>query len=377
MLAVTVDSLGNAYIGGRLGNDLVTTVPTVVVANGTTSDGSDTESVQTAGAFVAAFTSSGFDIWSATVGSTPGGDCIHALVEGRTGAIYAGGRVGTTSSIFEDSSSGTNVYRPMLAKLSTTDGKMDFLLTPDPVKAGTDEYITSLAVDTSDASLVYGGGKQGEEKGTVYKFDDKDIQASYTLKNSGPVEAISASSSTSGRIATVGGCYLNRINSQGTTFVEFPTKMEEDDVCIGEPRGVAHRDSLSEDGSLVVLVQSSATLQPELLLFQDKNGWLVGRAPGATPLTGNAHGPLLSQDSLAVVSGVDGSDTFVGGADLTTQTGLLRKAETTAEETAESKKTRNLYVVIAAAGGGAAVFVGGFLIVGLITAYTKTTGTPA
>lgn len=291
--------------------------------------------------------------------------------------MYAGGRVGSTSPIFSGSSSDSNVFRPMLAKLSNIDGSMEFLLTPEPVEGGEEEYITSLAVDTSDASLVYAGGKQGSDRGSAYKFNDKDIAASYRLKSSGPVTAISASSSTPGRIAVVGGCYLNRIDSQGTTFIEFPTKIESDGECIGEPRGLAHRDSLSEDGTLVVLVQHKDELKPELLLFQDKNGWLVGRAPAEAELTGNAHGPLLSGDSLAIISGVDKSDTFLGGADLTTQTGLLAEAQIKAANAAESSKKRNMFVIIAAAGGAAGVFVAGILIVGIIVAYTKTTGDPA
>lgn len=373
MLAVAIDASGNPYMAGRLGKDLVTIVETNLLA-----DGADLESVKEAGAFVSAFTSSGIGLWTATVGSVPANDCFHALVQGRSGTMYAGGRVGSTSPVFSGSSpDDDNVLRPMLAKLSNIDGSMEFLLTPEPVKGGDDEYITSLAVDTSDASLVYAGGKQDTDRGTVYKFNDKDIVSSYRLKDSGPVTAISASSSTSGRIATVGGCYLNRMDSEGTTFIEFPTKIEADGECIGEPRGIAHRDSLSEDGALLVLVQHGEGLTPELLLFQDKNGWLTGRAPGTASLTGPAHGPLLSGDSLGVISGVDGIDTFVGGTDLTTQTGLLRKAETTAAETAESLRERNLFVVIAAAGGGAVVFVSGLVIVGVIVAYTKTTGDPA
>lgn len=373
VLAVAIDASGNPYMAGRLGKDLITVVQTDLLANGT-----DLESVKKAGAFVSAFTSTGTGLWTATVGNVAAGDCFHALAQGRSGTMYAGGRVGSTSPIFSGSSSeDVNVLRPMLAKLSNTDGSMEFLLKPEPVKGGEEEYITTLAVDTSDDSLVYAGGKQEKDRGTVYKFNDKDIVASYRLKDSGPVAAISASSSTSGRFATVGGCYLNRLDSRGTTFIEFPTKIEADGKCIGEPQGIAHRDSLSEDGALMVLVQQSEGLKPELLLFLDKNGWLVGRAPGATSLTGPAHGPLLSGDSLGVVAGVDGSDTFVGGTDLTTQTGLLRKAEITAAETAESLRERNLFVIIAAAGGGAVVFVGGLVIVGIIVAYTKTTGDPA
>lgn len=372
MHAVAIDDLGNPYMAGRLGKDLVTVVPTDLLANGT-----DIETKKEAGAFVSAFTSTGTGLWTATVGSVAAGDCFHALAQAQTGAMYAGGRVGTASPIFSGSSTDDNVFRPMLAKLSKIDGSMEFLLKPEPVQGGAEEYITSLAVDSSDASLVFAGGKQGSEKGTVYKFNDKNIQASYRLKNSGPVTAISASSSTSGRIATVGGCYLNRMNSEGTKFTEFTTKIEADGKCIGESRGIAYRDSLSEDGAIMVLVQHEETLKPELLLFLDKNGWLVGRAPATNSLTGIAHGPLLSGDSLGVIAGVDGSDTFLGGTDLTTQTGLLKQAEIKAAETAESLKERNLFVVITAAGGGAAVFVGGLLIVGVIVAYTKTTGDPA
>lgn len=357
--ALATDASGNVYVGGRLAR------PVDAATGG--------------GAFVASFDPAGAARWVTTFGSVASRDAVRGLVAGESGSLYAGGGVGTLSALFEGAAGGSNSMRPLMVKLAAADGATLFSLRPDPVKAGVDEEITSLAVDSSRSTLVYAGGTQAGSAGVVYKFEDKDIVASYRLKASGPVAAVVASTERPLRFAAVGGCFLNRIVSDGTTFTESTTRMEDRGSCLGDARGAAFR---GRDETIVVLVEGPGRSRPELLLYSDASGGLVGRAAAPAGSASATRGPALSGDARALIVGAVGSGTsartFVGGAELSQQAELVKKSLANAASGAPTgAPDKSVWVKVAAIGGSAAVFVGGVLITMVIVAYNKRTGEPA
>lgn len=325
------------------------------------------------GAFVSCLDAEGKKEWTQVFGWSGSGDVIRSIAAGSGDVIYAGGSVGGASPLrVEKADAASSTRHPVLVGLEKGTGASRFATVPDAIEDGKDEEIAAIALDAVGGDVVYGGG-QVDGAGSLYKFEGKDVRASYRMKTAKAVVALDTSRLKGGYFITVGGCVLTRVANSGTQFVEFPLELRDvggDKKCYGDAYGVAYR---SEDNDAVVLVEDGQGA-PELLLYSDRLRGTVGRVTGLPGLVSELKGLVMLSEDTAVFAGSGGAGAFVGGAVVETQRPLVKTAEAAAEHEVQDM---GLFVKIAAIGGSAFVIIGGLLTVVIIVQYNKRTGEPA
>lgn len=339
----------------------------------------DIDEDRKAGAFVSRLDSNGDVDWTTSFGTMTSGDAIHAIaVDGST--VYAGGSVGTLSTLFETAPTDSNILRPLLVKLTSTSGKIQFESAPTPQDNEIEELITGVGVDSK--GVLYAGGRFGrvsdDNSPVVYRFNGSASQSTFVVKNGHGLTHFAISSSTGeGRFFAVGGCYMHRVENSGNIFTVRTNMLEDDGKCIGEARGVQFRES---DESIVVVTEDSA--KAEILLYANATGSLVGRVSGSSGQASGLVGPsLLGEETVALAGRVGtSSELYVGGAIVKRVTAETKDGSIVDSNSVEGKNaddSNKLWVKVAAIGGSAAVVFIGIVLTVVIVQYVKRTGDPA
>lgn len=326
------------------------------------------------GAFVACLNWQGKRQWTKTYGSAASGDIIRSMAVGPDGTIYAGGSAGESSPLFMDKAKKSDTRRPVLMGLDKATGVARYTLFPESIEKGKDEEITAVAVDGRNGAFVFAGGSFDGKSGTLYKFEGKNIRASYKMQMSTAITAISTSQRRANDFIVVGGCFLNRVTNKGTKFVEYPLQlrdMDGDKECYGDAVDVAYRKT----GNDAVVLMEGFEDEPEVLLYSDRLRGIIGRVSGDKKKFKNYKGLIhLSDDTVVFTGQADSGGAYIGGAVIKQNSALVKAAD---EAATHQKQDMGLFVKLAAIGGSGIVIVGGLLTVVIIVQYNKRTGEPA